>query len=190
MTLPYTPRPGSIAEQVMLLLQARGSMSEDQLAAECDVSIDVLTSSTTMAVRMGAIRCRMAAGTRTWRLCAGICEPDDVEEQDDLVPIQRTVPASEAEPLQITVQPWPPAIPLTSESPPCAGQSRPSRAGEKPEVEAALERSIQDQLLAPLPPLVTRTVPCIPQVTVSFSVTPHQAERLCAFAASMTEVQS
>jgi len=41
-----------------------------------------------------------------------------------------------------------------------------------------------------VPELTPTVVPCIQTVTISFTCTPHQAERIAAFAKEMTEVRS
>jgi hypothetical protein len=60
-------------------------------------------------------------------------------------------------------------------------------------MSAALERLatfLQDARLTLEQQAPPRAVPCVDRVRVSFDVTPHQAERICAFVRSMTEVRS
>jgi hypothetical protein len=59
-------------------------------------------------------------------------------------------------------------------------------------MSAALERLatfLQDARLTFDQQAPPRAVPCVDRVRVSFDVTPHQAERICAFVRSMTEVR-
>jgi hypothetical protein len=68
--------------------------------------------------------------------------------------------------------------------------SKPATEESPPVLELVKqEGDTQDLLHASASQIASREVSCIQLTTLSFTVTPHQAERICAFVRTMTEVR-
>jgi hypothetical protein len=203
----------------MQQLRARGPMRSGPLAALCDTDTTTLMPCLSTALKFGAVVRSGARGDFTWALgdgkpAAPAAEPDD----DPLVRevTQRSVPAAGqrlpdgilaairgrrgkawTQPEELgAAAPTPASVTPAAEVASASiavlevGNSTPATEESPPVQELAKkEGDAQDLLHTSASPIASLEVPCIQLTTLSFTVTPHQAERICAFVRTMTEVR-